>query len=144
LNLFAYTPNPVYWIDPLGLAGNPATATHVTYQAIDQQTGKPYIGYASMPGDRVGVDVVKYRYGGNYERFGGTAPEVVYRGYGQGGKDTARGLEQHYFVENDGLDGTANKQNPVGKNNKRRQEYTDAANRYLDSQGFGGSVVCEL
>lgn len=90
------------------------------------------------------MDVVKYRYGGNYERFGGTAPRVAYRGYGQDGKDTARGLEQHYFVENDGLDGTANKQNPVGKNNKRRQEYTDAANRNLDSQGFGGSVVCEL
>nr|WP_255263711.1 RHS repeat-associated core domain-containing protein [Pseudomonas aegrilactucae] len=78
LNLFAYTPNPVGWIDPLGLTGDPATATHVTYQAIDQKTGKPYIGYASKPGGRVGVDVVKYRYGGNYERFGGVRRRRLY------------------------------------------------------------------
>ncbi|WP_409269999.1 hypothetical protein, partial [Pseudomonas sp. KCJK9044] len=143
-NLYAYTRNPTTWVDPLGLAGNPTKATHVTYQAVDEKTGKPYIGYASMPGDKAGRDVVKYRYNGNYERFGGVAPEVVYRGYGEKGKATARGLEQHYFLEEGGLEGTANRQNPVGSGNHRRDEYAVAANRYLKSHAANGSVICEI
>ncbi len=47
LNLFQYVHNPITWVDPLGLAGNPAKATHITY--IGYKDGKPYIGYASMP-----------------------------------------------------------------------------------------------
>lgn len=144
LNLYAYTINPTVWTDPLGLAGNPANATHVTYQAVDEKTGKTYIGYASMPGDRAGPEVVKYRYGGKYDRFSGNAPEVLYRGYGQDGKDTARGLEQHYFLENGGLEGTANRQNPVGKKNKRRTEYENAAEKHVESQAGVGGVVCEI
>ncbi|MFF7109441.1 RHS repeat-associated core domain-containing protein, partial [Pseudomonas sichuanensis] len=143
-NLYAYTRNPTTWVDPLGLAGNPANATHVTYRSVDEKTGKPYIGYASMPGDQTGQDVVKYRYNGNYERFGGAAPDVTYRGYGQEGKATARGLEQHYFLEQGGLEGTANRQNPVGVGNPRRDEYADAANRHLESQTTNGSVICEI
>ena len=122
LNLFAYTPNPVGWIDPLGLAGNPAYATHVTYQGTDAATGKPHVGCVSMPGKRIDQAVIKYRYNGNYDLFGGNAPTPLYHGYGQDGKDTDRGLEQHYFKQNDGLQGTANRQNPVGQKNKRRQE----------------------
>ncbi|WP_409290182.1 RHS repeat-associated core domain-containing protein, partial [Pseudomonas sp. KCJK8927] len=144
LNLYAYTVNPTVWTDPLGLAGNPANSTHVTYQAIDQATGKPYVGYASMPGDKSAPEVVKYRYGGNYERFGSSAPEVLYRGYGQDGKDTVRGLEQHYFLANGGLEGAANRQNPVGEKNGRRTEYTVAAKNHLDSQVAISGVVCAI
>ncbi|TDM05882.1 MAG: RHS repeat-associated core domain-containing protein [Ideonella sp. MAG2] len=131
LNLYQFAPNAIGWIDPWGWAGNPATATHVTYRGIDAATGKPYIGYASMQGNQAAIDVVKYRYGGDYSRFGGQAPEVLYEGYGKNGKATARGLEQHYFKEAGGLKGTANKQNPVGKNNPRRKLYARKAAAHL-------------
>jgi RHS repeat-associated protein len=104
-NLYQYAPNALGWIDPLGWAGNPATATHITYQGIDAATGKPYVGYASMQGNKVGTDVLNYRYGSDFSRFGGQAPEVIYEGYGQSGKDTARGLEQRIFEKNGGLEG---------------------------------------
>ncbi|QGU88102.1 RHS repeat-associated core domain-containing protein [Erwinia sp. J780] len=138
INLYAYGPNPINWIDPLGLAGNPATATHITYQGIDAITGKPYVGYASMQGTQMAQDVLNYRYGGNFDRFGGQAPRVLYDGYGQSGKDVARGLEQRTFEQLGGLDGTANRQNPVGQGNARRTEYLGAADDHLNNKNGGG------
>ncbi|MDA8457043.1 DUF6531 domain-containing protein [Acidovorax sp. GBBC 3334] len=126
INLFAYSPNSLNWIDPRGLAGNPATATHITYQGM--KDGRPYVGYASMQGCHDPIDVLKYRYGSNFGVFdGGQMPRIIYAGHGQGGKDTARGMEQTKFEELGGLDKTSNKQNPVGKGNKRRNEYLLAA-----------------
>ncbi len=129
-NLYQYAPNPCGWIDPLGLAGNPATATHITYQGIDAVTMKPYVGYASMQGNQTAADVLNYRYGGDFSRFGGNAPDILYSGYGQGGKDVARGLEQRTFENLGGLKGTANRQNPVGEGNARRDIYLDAADKH--------------
>lgn len=65
-----------------------------------------------MQGNKTGTDVLKYRYGGNFDRFGGGAPEVLYTGPGQAGKDIARGLEQRRFEKLGGLNGTANAQKP--------------------------------
>ncbi|UXN02613.1 RHS repeat-associated core domain-containing protein [Bartonella sp. HY406] len=129
-----YVHNPNTWIDPWGLAGNVATATHVTYTGIDIATGKPYIGYASMPGHHSAEEVIKYRYSGNYSRFGGEPPTAIYQGYGWEGKQIARGLEQIEFEKNGGLKGTANKQNPVGKNNKNRAAYLSKAEQHLLNQ----------
>lgn len=130
-NLYQYAANPVGWVDPLGLAGNPATATHIMYQGIDAATGKPYIGYASMQGHKLPAEVLDYRYSGNFSRFGGQAPEILYSGYGQEGKDIARGLEQRTFEKFGGLKGTANAQNPVGIGNERRDIYLKAADEHL-------------
>ncbi|AWK43841.1 RHS repeat-associated core domain-containing protein [Photorhabdus laumondii subsp. laumondii] len=143
LNLYQYAPNPVTWIDPLGWAGNPKTATHITYQGIDAETGKPYVGYASKQGRQAAQEILKYRYGNGFGRFGGKPPEVIYEGYSQAGKDTARGLEQRRFENLGGLEGTANKQNPVGPNNTRRTDYLAAADEHLGQttkrNGKGGS-----
>ena len=141
-NLAAYAPNPVSWTDPFGLNGDPATATHITYVGVDSATGKPYVGYASMQGHQTPQDVLSYRYGGNFDRFGGTAPTVQYSGYGQAGKATARGLEQRYFEQFGGLDGTANAQNPVGPLNPRRTEYLDAADNWLQANSAQGGGGC--
>ncbi|WP_332630928.1 RHS repeat-associated core domain-containing protein [Citrobacter sp. ESBL3] len=132
-----YVHNPQEWIDPLGLVGNPETATHITYQGIDSATGKPYVGYASMQGKQTGEDVLSYRYGGDFSRFDGQAPDVLYEGYGQSGKNVARGLEQRTFEGLGGLEGTANKQNPVGPGNLNRNNYLNAADEYL-----GNKKVC--
>ncbi|AVE40736.1 Rhs family protein [Providencia stuartii] len=137
VNLYQYAPNPLGWIDPWGLAGNPATATHITYQGIDKATGKPYVGYASMQGNQTAQNVLKYRYGNDFSRFGGTPPVILYDGYGQKGKDIARGLEQRRFEQLGGLEGTANKQNPVGQGNARRTEYLNAADEHLNSKQTG-------
>jgi len=139
-NLAAYAPNPLRWVDPFGLVGDPATATHITYLGVDAATGKPYVGYASMQGVQDPQAVLSYRYGGNYDRFGGTAPEVVYSGYGTEGKATARGLEQHYFESFGGLEGTANKQNPVGEGNPKREQYTDAAEEWVEKDSSSGGT----
>ncbi len=143
-NLYQYAPNPVSWMDPWGWAGNPATATHITYQGIDAATGKPYVGYASMQGNQTAQDVLNYRYGSDFSRFGGQAPDILYEGYGQAGKDTARGLEQRVFEKLGGLEGTANRQNPVGMGNGRRTEYLTAADKHLNkSTGkSGGGSGC--
>ncbi len=133
-NLYTYAPNPHSWVDPLGWAGSPVTATHVTYLGTDAATGKPYVGYASMQGVQTPEDVIKYRYGNNFERFGGTAPDAIYSGYGQEGKDVARGLEQRTFEARGGLKGTANAQNPVGEGNLRRAEYLKAADEHLSGK----------
>nr|WP_258878925.1 RHS repeat-associated core domain-containing protein [Paraburkholderia sp. BL6669N2] len=131
-NLYQYAANPVLWVDPWGLAGDPATATHITYQGLDAATGKPYVGYASMQGNQTAQDVLRYRYGNDFSRFGGQAPDILYEGYGQAGKDIARGLEQRTFENLGGLEGAANKQNPVGAGNARRTEYLSAADEHLN------------
>jgi uncharacterized protein RhaS with RHS repeats len=127
---YGYTKDTNSWIDEFGLTGNPETATHITYMGIDKNTGKPYVGYASMQGVQNPDNVLKYRYGNDFSRFEGT-PDVIYDGYGQSGKDTARGLEQRTFENLGGLDGTANAQNPVGEGNARQKEYLEAADDYL-------------
>ncbi len=124
----AYVHNPMEWIDPLGLIGDPAKATHITYEGV--KDGKSYIGYASKPSlGHNAQDVLDYRYSNNYSDFD-IKPEPFYVGDGQAGKDTARGLEQRRFEDLGGLDGTSNKQNPVGPNNGRRTEYLAAADEH--------------
>ena len=130
-NLYAYAPNPLVWVDPLGWTGNPANATHITYEGV--KDGKPYIGYASKPGlGHSREDVLAYRYP-NTDHFD-VAPQVIYRGEGQEGKNVARGLEQRIFEQRGGLEGTSNKQNPVGPLNPNRANYLAAADAHLASQ----------
>ena len=102
-NLYAYAPNPTGWTDPWGWAGNPANATHITYEGV--KNGKPYVGYASKPGlGHSAEDVLKYRYPSTGEFD--IAPQPVYRGDGLEGKRVARGLEQRLFEQRGGLAGT--------------------------------------
>lgn len=140
INLYAYVFDPNQWIDPLGLVINTtADRTHVTY--VGSKGGQPYVGYASMPGNQSGDDVLRYRYSSGFGAEGlDGAPNVVYRGYGQdlessqAAKATARGLEQRHFEQNGGLEGTANRQNPVGENNANRDAYLEAADEHLARQ----------
>ena len=126
-NVFQYAPNPVGWIDPCGLKSANGR-THITYEGV--KDGKPYIGYASMDGvNRTAEEVLKYRYP-NFDNFD-VAPKPVYIGTDQKGKDIARGLEQRLFENRGGLDKTSNKQNPVGKNNGRRDIYLQEADDYM-------------
>ncbi|MNJ43597.1 putative deoxyribonuclease RhsC [compost metagenome] len=132
INLYQYAINPLGWLDPLGWAGNPANATHITYEGI--KNGKPYIGYASKPGlGHSAQDVLAYRYS-NTAHFD-VPPEPFFVGDGQAGKDIARGLEQRVFEDRGGLEGTSNKQNPVGKNNPNGARYLAAADEYKTSSG---------
>jgi RHS repeat-associated protein len=124
---YAYVHDPLWWRDVGGLAKNPADATHITYVGLDKVTGKPYIGYASMPGARDGTEVLEYRYSGIFERFE-ARPEIVFAGYGD--KATARGLEQRRFEQLGGLEKTANHQLPVSPRNPRRDEYLKAADEH--------------
>ncbi|WP_086004509.1 RHS repeat domain-containing protein, partial [Pseudomonas syringae] len=126
-NLYQYGPNPLSWLDPLGWAGNPANATHITYEGI--KNGKPYVGYASKPGlGHSAEDVLKYRYP-NTSGFN-QAPRPIFVGDGQAGKNTARGLEQRVFEDRGGLEKTSNRQNPVGMKNPNRNNYLTAADEY--------------
>ena len=85
-----------------------------------------------MPGKQSADAVLRYRYNSNFSVFdGGQAPVILYEGYGQAGKDVARGLEQRYFEQHGGLGSTANRQNPVGQGNKRRDKYLKAADSHL-------------
>jgi hypothetical protein len=131
--LYGYVHDTNMWVDVLGLSGNPETATHITYVGIDKKTGKPYVGYASMQGMQNPENVLKYRYENDFSRFE-TTPDIIYDGYGQTGKDTARGLEQRTFEKLGGLEGTANAQNPVGEGNVRRKEYLKAADEHLSKK----------
>ena len=145
LNQYSYVANPIIWIDPLGLVINTtADRTHVTYEGT--KDGKPYIGYASMPGNQTGEDVIAYRYGGDYASEGlDGAPKPVYVGHGETladsreAKATARGLEQRKYeaaVEANGGDASkvANKQNPVGETNENRDKYLENADAELAKQ----------
>jgi len=132
--------DPSTWIDPLGLViQTTADRTHVTY--VGSKGGTPYVGYASAPGDVSGADVLRSRYSSGFaaEGLDGT-PQVIYRGHGEdldssrAAKATARGLEQRTFEELGGLEGTANRQNPVGERNKNREEYLAAADEELAKQ----------
>ncbi len=126
----AYVFNPLDWVDPLGLAGDPAKATHITYQGV--KGGKPYVGYASKPGfGHSAQEILDYRYGKNYSAFD-LKPDSFYKGEGLEGKYTARGLEQRQFEKLGGLEGTSNKQNPVGPNNPRREEYLAKADEHIN------------
>jgi RHS repeat-associated protein len=145
INLYAYCPNPMAWYDPLGWAGNPANATHITYVGI--KDGLPYVGYASKPGlGHDARDVLNYRYSSSFDQFD-VAPKPIFSGDGQTGKDIARGLEQRVFEQNDGLNGTSNKQNPVGEHNPNRARYLNAADDHLAksnavSKGPKGASGC--
>jgi RHS repeat-associated protein len=126
-NLYALDGSPLGEVDPWGLASE-ATSTQITY--VGSKGGQPYVGYASMPGQQTGEDVLNYRYSNDFSGFdGGEQPQVVYEGYGD--KATARGLEQRLFEQYGGLDKTANAQNPVGMRNARRDEYLKAADAEL-------------
>jgi RHS repeat-associated protein len=144
-NLYAYCPNPSGWHDPLGWAGNPANATHITYVGV--KDGLPYVGYASKPGlGHSAQDVLNYRYGSNFDHFD-VAPKPIFSGNGQAGKDIARGLEHRTFEQYGGLDATANKQSPVGKNNPNRSRYLKAADKHLaktskPTSGKTGAAGC--
>ena len=116
------------------LKGNVSTGAgrdHVTYRGI--KNGQPYTGYASAPSSEnlSPEEIISRRYGGNFDEFGGTPPTAAYSGSGVEGKKTARGLEQHYFEEDGGLDKTSNKQNPVGSNNGKKSLYEKAKNIFL-------------
>ncbi|WP_338663880.1 RHS repeat-associated core domain-containing protein [Pararoseomonas sp. SCSIO 73927] len=129
-NRYRYAPNIWSYIDPLGLRCDPKKATHITYVGVDALTGKPYIGYASMPGKQIGEDVLNYRYSSGFDRFA-EPPTVVFEGFGQKAKETARGLEQRFFEQAGGLGSTANRQNPVGARNANRTKYLNAADKWL-------------
>ncbi|MEX5532626.1 hypothetical protein ABFV62_20300 [Pseudomonas syringae] len=103
-------PNPLSWLDPLGWAGNPANATHITYEGI--KNGNPYVGYASKPGlGHSAEDVLKYRYQ-NTSGFN-QAPRPIFVGDGQAGKNTARGLEQRVFEDRGGQEKPLNDRTPL-------------------------------
>nr|WP_269748802.1 RHS repeat-associated core domain-containing protein [Lysinibacillus timonensis] len=135
--LYGYVGDSNSWIDPFGLnVSTGANRTHVTYQGI--KNGLPYTGYASAPShlSLTPNEIIAYRYGNNFDEFGGVAPRSVYSGEGVAGKHTARGLEQRLYeadVKAAGGDKTkvANKQNPVGPNNANRQSYLDSADQHL-------------
>ncbi len=139
LRLWGYVHNPITWIDPLGLDVKSGKGrVHVKYTGYKNVNGQilPYHGYASMPyikGQAIpsADEIIANRYNNNFSEFtGGQAPQYDYVGLDEAGKQTAGGLEQKGF-ENDGkLEGTANKQNPVGVNNKNKDVYEQAANKH--------------
>lgn len=66
-------------------------------------------------------------------------PTPVASGVDAKGKELTRGLEQRYYeadLKANGNDKTkvANKQNPVGENNKRRDDYLKAADEHLNNE----------
>ena len=143
------------WADPWGWTGDPANATHITYEGI--KDGKPYVGYASKPGlGHSAQDVLDYRYP-NKDHFD-QAPKPIYRGDGIEGKHTARGLEQRTFEKHEGIgangkraDGsiwtketakTSNKQNPVGKNNANRDSYLSHADAHNNGKNSNLGKGC--
>ncbi|MBK8802477.1 MAG: Rhs family protein [Fibrobacteres bacterium] len=129
--LYGYVGDPGWQFDPLGLRSGKGR-THVTYTG--KKNGKDYSGYASAP-TSLGLtpeQIVDRRYSGNYDQFS-EKPVVRYSGEGVKGKDTARGLEQHYYehsVKKRGRDNVANGQNPVGPRNKKRDRYRNAAEEH--------------
>ncbi|MFK3768503.1 RHS repeat-associated core domain-containing protein [Pseudomonas putida] len=132
INLYQYAVNPLTWLDPLGWAGAPANAAHITYEGIKE--GKPYSGYASKPGlGHSAQEVLNYRYSSTAHFDVSPVPFLV--GDGQAGKNIARGLEQGVFEDRDGLKGASNKQNPVGVNNPNRDRYLAAADKHRAPSG---------
>jgi hypothetical protein len=104
---------------------------------VGVKNGKPYVGYASMPGlNRSGEEVLRYRYSsfGHFDM----KPQFVYVGNGLGGKSIARGMEDRLFEKYGGLEGTSNMQKPVGDKNPSRSKYLKAADDYMKSKDAGG------
>ncbi|MDM1352059.1 hypothetical protein HX014_15770 [Myroides marinus] len=86
--------------------------------------------------------IITYRYNNDFSDFGGIPPDSIFDGGGVSGKNTARGLEQHYHEANladNGNDKTkvANKQNPVGEGNKKKDIYEKAAEKRLKEEKVG-------
>lgn len=82
-------------------------------------------------------EIIDYRYNGDYKDFGGQAPTPIPGSAGSGidGKAKARGAEQLKYQENVekfGKENVANRQNPVGPNNKNRDKYMNAAGGNYD------------
>jgi RHS repeat-associated protein len=135
-NTYAYSHNPLVWIDPLGL-DNISTGDgrdHVTYRGM--KGGKSYTGYASAPSNLhlTPEQIIARRYGGDFSGFGGRPPASAYSGSGAQGKRVARGLEQHYFeqdVARLGRNNVANVQSPVGPYNPRKGLYQRAKEGFL-------------
>lgn len=136
--MYAYVSDSNKFIDVFGLnVQTGANRTHVKYSGI--KDGKPYHGYASAPTSDGLTDqqIIDRRYGSNFDDFD-VDPTPDYIGEGVEGKRTARGLEQRGFEADGGLDGTANKQNPVGPNNQNRQKYLDAADSHQKAKVKAG------
>lgn len=137
--LYTNVNNPNWWVDPFGLnVSIGAGRTHITYESI--KNGKPYTGYASMPGlGHSAEDVLNYCYSGGFDptnpSFPDVRPDVVYHNEDVIGKKTAHGLEQHGYEQNVkqyGKDGVAKNQNPVGENNVKKDIYKVAADAELN------------
>lgn len=106
---------------------------HITYLGIDRRTGQPYVGYASKAGASSADEVLRYRYGSGFARFGEKAPHVITHGYGAQGKARTRGTEQLVYERYQGRAiGAANRQNPVGRNNKRAEVYRRQGGEVMD------------
>lgn len=133
-NASTYPANPTIEIDPLGLAANDGTdRTSITYigqKLMPDGTVRPYVGYASMPGEHTAREVLRYRYP-DWTRDFSQPPRVIYQGEGVAGKQTARGLEQRYFEQYRSEGPVANRQNPVGATNSNRDSYLRAADEHL-------------
>ena len=142
-NLYAYVHDVNAWVDPWGLNNikTGAGRTHVTYRGT--KNGLPYTGYASAPSN-LGLtpdEIIAYRYGGNFDEFGGVAPKAVYSGDGVEGKQIVRGLEQRLYEGDLKATGgdtkkVANRQNPVGVKNPNRDKYLAAADEHLKTKGI--------
>ncbi|MDH4203818.1 MAG: hypothetical protein OEV87_13130, partial [Phycisphaerae bacterium] len=83
INLYGYIADPNLWVDPLGLEINTTSGrTHVTY--VGSKGGRPYVGYAGMPGNQDCQDVLSYRYSSGFAAEGlDGEPTVVLRGRGE-------------------------------------------------------------
>ena len=131
------------WLEPWGLNNikTGAGRTHVTYRGT--KNGLPYTGYASAPSN-LGLtpdEIIAYRYGGNFDEFGGVAPKAVYSGDGVEGKQIARDLEQRLYEGDLKATGgdtkkVAKRQNPVGVKNPNRDKYLAAADEHLKTKGI--------
>ena len=153
MHFYAFGPNALVWTDPLGLDVKTGEGrAHITYIGTKKcrKNGKDviltYIGYASkeIKNGKVPTvsEILKHRYP-DWQAAGFIdIPEVVYCGKNKEGKHTARGLEQHLFEGEGGLTKTCNKQNPVGKNNRNKDNYKKAAGKVQNSIGKCKEVSC--
>ena len=141
LNLYAYGPNPLRWIDPLGLTPVNAPGYSV-YGLFDSAATKPY--YVGITND---LDRRTIEHAGTGRLTPGARMEALDRNvtYGE-----ARGYEQHYIEEYRTRTGTigedisstnrGNKYNSFdhGRTDTRAQAFEDAYNSKKGSSGGGG------
>jgi RHS repeat-associated protein len=123
IDLYSYVGDVLLWFDPFGLnVQSGAGRDHVTYRVV--KNGKPYTGYASAPSN-LGLspeEIISRRYNGDFIKFNGTPPKPVCSGSGVQENNTARRLEQHFYLEDAKKYSkmkVAKKQNPVGPCNKK-------------------------